>query len=398
MTYNDDRDRQIHENLRAIGGTMNRPPSPTHEQVEKWVGMVRRQKTAKNSRILRLTNFFRRGRGRWIPSGLAAAVVLVAALLTMTFMSKSISAEEVFAQVASTISRCPATCITVKDVNSTRHILSMRFYGSRDGNALYGEIQTEPLDKTDDFAIRINATACLHNQKGWILIRNFAINEHFSLCDLIPKNGAILVPLENSPTMLLAVRESFPIAINLTDVQAFVESLRKAVPELSVEKLSDGMIKLKGTITKPELLHLHAIRKATDVTSAAGKFLPNIVFDRNTPETTGYRKLTSFIAGIIKARRKSRIRKLISGSHVTIIYDPKTKSLRKVNLENVGKTGSISIRFDGRPFDRSLLDMNRHKTNPKVRSMSRRQLIKEIIFPRNKPTDTTKPQPTQDNK
>ena len=76
------------------------------------------------------------------------------------------------------------------------------------------------------------------------------------------------------------------------------------------------------------------------------------------------------------------LRSLLKGATITITYDPETKRLLGVNMDNVGPArGTVQLRFDEETIDRSLLRRNRFADEPNMKTMSRDELIYGMLLP-----------------
>ncbi|MDP7163282.1 MAG: hypothetical protein QF792_07315 [Phycisphaerae bacterium] len=409
-------DRILHENLQALAQRMNRPPNASPEQVAHWAELARPRH---RPGTLRGLQFIRKYPLQSLLSSGAAAAIIIATIIFGLHLAapRPVSAKDIFAQVANTIAARPVVHVVVNNLACAQHRITVRLYSGDAGKRTYAHLLVQPLSTTDHPSIQANMIFAREGQKAWLLIRKLRCNEISPLGEAIPADGALLVRWDLSRPSQWATEKNFPLAVRLEDIQALMESLRKAVSKLTVKRLPNDFLQLEGTITSPGALDLQAIGQAVDVvrvvdTFASGRVVSTLharivkvadaakialAFQLRPEDVESVNRQIDMLARLAteeikrqyklrKPTRKQRLiwrtnlRNLAANSQLKINYDPIKKHLTNVTIAEIGPLlGSVSISFVGKTFDKSLLDSRRFENHPGVRVMTRKQFLLTVI-------------------
>lgn len=411
----DNRDKQLDENLHVIGRRVPRPADASPEQVRHWVEQVQ---SSRSGRIRRLAGVWARPAvRRWAFSAAAAAVLVLGLFVAFETTPQSVSAEDVFKQVGATLHTQPVLHLTVEDVELQGHRLNLEFIGADDGKSVFANINAKSLAGDTENTLGLDMTLARDGKDSWVLVRRMQWNDRRPMGHLIPENGALLIDVPVSRSTNEAVREALPMAIRLRDVQALIESLRQAVPALEVRELDDGTVLLEGVITRPNDLNVRMLDETTDAARMFAGLSPALMsgmtqqdfqkvvgtiketlserLSEEDLETVSARlDLVSLVAmQQLQAGKPVRnddtnekldeaLRTLLTGATITIVYDPAQKLLRRVVMENIGPSqGTLRLRFDEPDINRSLLNRKRFANKPKLRRMTRDEVIHAMLLP-----------------
>lgn len=413
-------DSQRHENLRLIGRVVERPKDATAEQVSRWVHLAGGQSQPGS---IRGVNTFRRTLHirRWLVSTAAAAAVVLVVWAGFYMPVSTVSADEIFDSIGKTFASHRGISLKIKNLTISGHLLNMEAYAGNGGGTLYAEMSTRPISESSFPAVTSGMAFARHGEDGWILLRELRCNGRAPLAGFLPKNGAILIDWPTPTAAGLGNKRKFPLRIHLRNIQALLESLRKASSDVTVTRLDDGTVCLTGTITRPELLDASALGEAVDMSEITDVFLPNALpFLRggNMPGQVNLAaKMTKSALAVklsdkdlqtarrqlevlaklamrtlrtqsresLRKQKKSIRRKLrarLAGANFTILYDPARKLLLGVALRKSDAVDSIvSVDFTGKTFNRAKLRNERFGQDPLVQRVSRRQFAQLILFP-----------------
>jgi hypothetical protein len=414
----DDREKQFDpfdKNLRAIGRRIQRPADATDEQVRRWVDVAAKARPARAPRLISL--WARPTVRRWALSAAAVAVAAVGVFLAVQTLPQSVSADDVFRQVGSTLATQPVLHLTVKDVELHGHRMDFEFMGADEGQTMFARVGAQSLAAHADNAVALNMALARDGEAGWVLVRQMQWKGRKPMGRLIPADGALLIDVPVSHSTDEAVRQIFPMIVRPRDVQALIESLRQAVADLQVRVSADGMVLLEGVITRPADLDLQMLCETTDAAQMIAGLAPALMsgmtqqdlqkivqavkktlakrMSKEDFEAVSQRlDLVSAVAmqqlqtGAAETNAESRqwfdknLRTLLTGAMITIVYDPHLKLLRSVKMDNVGPSrGTVQLRFDEPEFNRSLLNRSRFADEPNVRTMTRDEVIYAMLLP-----------------
>ncbi len=396
------RDKFFDENLRNLvdrhcGGAAAKP-----EQVARWVDIAAKSKAPV---LLRFGAFLRHHPvGSMLSTGIAAAVIVLAVIITFNASSQEISAAEVFSQLDRTLDACPIINIEGKNIEFDGHIVNVRFCGSDEGKRIYAEIQTSPLESNTGDKISADMVFARNGDAGWLLIRKFECNGVAPFATMMADGKSLLVPLPISPESKLTVESVFPQLVRISDIRGLVTSLQAASPDLKTVRRNQSLTQLQGIISSPKKLNVGYLQESIDVSSRVHQRMIPAADDFNSDQATSTdAPMTSKILDyavdmimqplkgtrnslgklMIKQRQRQLRRKFIeqlAGAKLTVSYEPENKLLRSIMLTNIGPSrGVLSIHFYGKTFDDSLFSSSRFDNAPAVRVLTRKQLLMGVM-------------------
>ena len=409
-------DAQLHENLQRVGRTTPRPADATAQQVSRWVKLVQENAASGGGKARHRTIRFR----RWLISTAAAAAAVLIILAGFNMPVSTVSADEIFGSIGKTFSSPTGIVFTVNNLDISGHTLNMQAYAGDGGQTVYAEMSTVPTSDHTFPAVTAGMAIAKQGDKAWIFIRDLKCNGHSPLWKFLPENGGLLIDWPLPASAKAGQGNSLPVNFQLRNIQALLESLRKASCDMKTENVN-GTVTLTGTITNPELLDAAALGDAVDMSEITDVFLPNalpFLRGRNMPEQLDLaaeltksalstnlsdenlqiaKKQVDVLAKLAlrrlqtqspKARRRQELilqRKLqrrLTGARFTILYDPARKILLSVTLREAGENGgTVSLDFTGKTFDRMKLNSDRFQENPNVISASKQEFVRMILFP-----------------
>jgi len=300
--------------------------------------------------------------------------------------------------------------------------LNFEFMGADEGQAMYAGVDTKSVaadsGKAFDIAMARDGDA------GWVLVRQLKWNHQNPMGHLIPADGALLIDVPVSHSTDQAVRQFFPMAVRVQEIQALIESLRQAVPNLSVQNTPEGTVLLEGVITQPNALNLQMLCQTTDTTRMMTGLTPSVMSSLTKKDLKKILRavkktlaesmskedfaavsqrldLVSLVAmqqlqaDAPELAEESRdsfdedLRAILTGATIAIAYDPASKRLRSVNIDNIGpENGSLRMRFDESDIDRTLLRRDQYADQTNVKTMTRDEFIYAMLLPMLQPSKT----------
>ncbi|MBN1943786.1 MAG: hypothetical protein JW849_10885 [Phycisphaerae bacterium] len=417
--FDEQSDGRLDMNLRAIGRRVERPADATDEQIHRWVKLA--QAAPRKRTVLRFPALAGPALRRWALSAAAVAVLAAGLFLAFRTTPQPVSAEDVFQRVGSTLAENPVLHLTIQGVELHGNHLDFEFLGAEQGRAIFAHVDARSSAESDH-TLGLNLTLARDGEAGWVLVRRLQWNRHDPMGRLIPDGGALLIDVPVSRSTDQAVRQMFPVAVRPREVQALIESLRQAVPDLTVRELADGTVLLEGVITRPENLDLRMLCETTDaariamgvspalMTGMTKRDLQKVVKTLKTSLAERMSKedfqavsqrldMISFVAmqqlqsGETEQRIESserfdkNLRTLLTGATIAIAYDPAQKLLRSVSMDNVGPArGTVRLRFDEPEINQAMLDRTRFTEKPNTRIMTRDEVICAMLLPLLSPT------------
>ncbi|MBN1553971.1 MAG: hypothetical protein JXA11_04445 [Phycisphaerae bacterium] len=411
----DNHEKLFEENLRTIGRRVPRPADATDRQVRRWVNLVKITRPTPTRRFLGVWNSPKVR--RWTLSAAAAAVVAVGLLAAFQTKPQPVSAEDVFQQVGTSLETQPVLHLIVENVELHGQRLNFEFAGTEEGRAMYARVDAASVEENPDHPLALDMTLARDGNKGWVLVRNLRWDDRNPMGHLIPEDGALLIDVPVSRGTNEAVRQMFPVAVRQQDVQALIESLRRAVPDLKIRTADDGTVLLEGVITEPTRLDLRMLCETTNATRIIAGISPALMSGmkkrdlrkivKSTKESLRRRMsdedyqavcrrldmiamlaMQQLQAGapedLAEASDESirNLRLLLTGATISIAYDPRQKLLRSVYMSNVGPSeGTVQLRFDEPDIRRSRLDRTRFAEEPNLRTMTRDEVIFSMLMP-----------------
>ncbi len=416
-------DAQSHENLKRIAQVLERPQDATEGQVARWVSLAGKGHREKPAHTGLLAGKFSKSRilhfRRWlIPAAAAAVVLIIWAGFNMPV--SQVSANEVFDSIGKTFSSPNGISLQIKNLSLSEHDLNMEAYIGDAGQTLYADISAKPLPDCTIPPANLWLTVSRQGENAWILIRDLRCGKNDPLAGFIPANGGLMINWPMSDSVSKNYTHDFPVHIQLRNIQAMIESLRKASGDVKVIE-KNGIVSLTGTIISPALLNAAALQDAVDTTEISDVFLPNalpFLTGRNmTKEVDRAAELTKAALSTklsgeeleiareqiellaLLARQKmqaeseesmrkqqKRLRReleaKLTGAKFTILYDPDRKILLSVTLRAANENGGVvSVDFTGKSFHRAKLSRERFKDNSNIKNISRTEFMENIVFP-----------------
>lgn len=402
------------DNLRAIGRRIERPADATDRQVRRWVNLAR------SARIVAPTTWTHVR--RWALTVAAAMVVAAGLFLAFKADPQAVSADDVFRQVGTTLANQPVLHLRVDNVQLNHRRLDFEFIGAEEGRSMYARVNARSLDEHAEYPLALNMTFAREGDSSWMLVRRMQWNDRKPMGHLIPENGSLLIDIPVSPSTNEAVRQFLPIGVHLREVQALIESLRRAVPDLGVRETPDGLVLLEGVITRPGDLDLRMLCDTTDAARMLAGLSPALMSGMTQKDV---QRIVSTVKDSLKKRMSAEdfqavserldlvgmvamhqlqnagtepifesdkrignnLRTLLTGARMTIVYDPRIQRLLGVNMDNVGPArGTVQLRFDEPTVNRSLLRRDRFADEPNLKTMTRDEVIYGMLLPMFQPT------------
>ncbi len=417
-----ERDTQFDQNLNAIGRRLPRPADATDKQIQQWVQLT--QTAPRRGRFLRFASLWARPAvHRWALTAAAAVMLAMGLFLAYQAKPQAVSADEVFRQIGATLDAQPILRLTVKNVVIDGSRLNFEFMGADAGQAMYAKLQANSV--TGNPEKNVDISMARDGEQGWVHVRSMQWDEINPLGHMIPQDGALLVDVPVSPSTDEAVREFFPMGVRIQEMQALIESLRLAVPNLSVRNTPDGLVLLEGRITKPEDLNLQMLCQATDATQMVTDLTPSMMSSMTPKDLRGIvRNVKKNLAKSMskedydtvsqrldllsmvaiqqlqnlpaqpdeQAQREfnEKLRSLLTDANIAIFYDPTSKRLLGVNINDVGpEKGVLSLRFDESQVDHAQLQREQFAEEANLRTMKRDEAIYMMLLPLLQPRDNT---------
>jgi hypothetical protein len=358
---------------------------------------------------------------RWALSAAAVLVLAVGVFLAVRTTPRPVSADDVFQQIGTTLARQPVLHLTVENVLLHGNRIDFEFMGAEEGQTIFARANAHAIDAKADNAMALDMILTRDGDAGWLLVRQMEWqNQHF-MGRLIPDGGALLIDVPVSRSTTEAVRKILPMVVYPQEVQSLIESLRQAATDLQVRESPDGTVQVEGVISHTANLDMQMLCQTTDTARMIARFAPALmsgmtrkdvqkiirdIKDALAKRMTDPEDLEAVnqrldVLGLVamhqlqsgddiseptdddaRERLNERLRALLTGARITIIYDPDRKLLRSVNVSNVGPTeGTIRLQFDDPEIDRSLLDRSRFAGKPNVRIMTRDEVIFAMLLP-----------------
>jgi hypothetical protein len=391
-------DRHWHETLQRLGAQTPAPPAPDARRIQGW---------------LKAAPLRRRRRRLVLTVASAAAAVLVVGLL-MTFHQtvQPVSADEIFARLSSSFQQTPVVRIEVRDMVVDGYKLQMSLAVDQSTRQMYGQLDLSTTDSADGPPVEMKLTAASQNEQGWALVEKLRVNGSPPLAGIVPPDGALLVKGQGpSP-----VHDRAPVTARLQDTRALLESLQGAVSSLSVQTHeTTGLSVLRGVITDPHQIDTALLGRAFRIDldeqfisppllrppgedeirhAAQVARMMTLSLDDPDQQQAAAERIDRFARRALerlkrhrqvdeparRAKLRAAMTRLLAGAELTIIYDARHGQLRSIELGKLGLSdGAITIAFDKHFVSQDRLDASRFDGRNDVRTLTRNQLLGELI-------------------
>lgn len=381
-----DKDKIFDQNLQAIGRISPRSEEPSQDQVDRWTQLAKPQTRATILKIPMRS---------WLKTAcsLAAAAMIVIAVLVGFQLADpgTLSARELSGMVDYTLSSKPVVRVSVKNIHHMGHNLNMEVYSSGADRQAYTKLTLAPEDARQILALDTSFSFGARKDSAWLLIDRFSYNSNDFLKGLDGggKSAAIIRwPIDQAPFDIM--NRQLPVVVEFRDIQAFVDSLQQAAPELRRKRLADGTVEFEGKLLYPEKLDLSSLEKSVNVLRLADSLSSEVL---DNPDYELMMKLAKMVTQelfnsyqefISIARQHQQITEsfsdLVRNSTIQVAYDPDTKMVKRITLGQIGTSdGELSFDFEARGYRPEILDFQKTRDNANAREITRSQLLLTII-------------------